>query len=123
VRVCGPRVAGVMGGYLADLVFGDPRRGHPVAGFGAVAAALERLTYRDTRTAGAVHTSLLIGVVSVFSAALQSAAGRRGPAWSAAGTAAATWTALGGTSLLRILIGATDFTIIAERDDSRHGLR
>jgi adenosylcobinamide-phosphate synthase len=91
-----------MGGYLADLVFGDPRRGHPVAGFGAVAAALERLTYRDTRTAGVVHTSLLIGVVSVFSAALQSAAGRRGPAWSAAGTAAATWTALGGTSLLRV---------------------
>ncbi len=102
MRVCGPRVAGVLAGYLADLVFGDPRRGHPVAGFGAVAAALERLTYRDTRTAGAAHTSLLIGVVSVFGAALQSAAGRRGPAWFAAGTAAATWTALGGTSLLRV---------------------
>ena len=38
------RVVGVLVGYLADLVFADPRAGHPVAGFGAVATTVQRLT-------------------------------------------------------------------------------
>ena len=49
------RVVGVLVGYLADLVLADPRAGHPVAGFGVAATAVERLTYRDTRIGGAVH--------------------------------------------------------------------
>jgi adenosylcobinamide-phosphate synthase len=97
-----PRVTGILAAYSADLVFGDPRRYHPVAGFGAAAAALERLTYRDGRVAGALHTGLLVGVLSALGAALQSGARRCGPTWLAVGTGAATWTALGGTSLLRV---------------------
>ncbi|MEB3982451.1 cobalamin biosynthesis protein [Mycobacterium sp. 663a-19] len=93
------RAAGVLAGYLADLALGDPARGHPVALFGRAAAALERVTYRDTKAAGAVHVGLVVGAVGLLGAAVQSAAARRGPPWSIAATAAATWICLGGTSL------------------------
>jgi adenosylcobinamide-phosphate synthase len=98
----GARVTGALAGYLADLLFGDPQRGHPVAVFGAAAAALERVTYRDTRIAGAVHAGVLAGALGLFGAGLQRGCGRRGRLWSVAATAAATWIALGGTSLARI---------------------
>ena len=54
-----PTAAGMALGVVADRLLGDPRRGHPVAGFGAAAAALERRTWRNSRTAGAVHTGAL----------------------------------------------------------------
>ncbi|BBZ13379.1 cobalamin biosynthesis protein [Mycobacterium branderi] len=95
------RLVGVLAGYLADLVLGDPRRGHPVAGFGAMAAALERFTYRDSRAAGALHVGMLVGALGLFGVTVQRCAGRRGPLWSVAVTGAATWISLGGTSLAR----------------------
>jgi adenosylcobinamide-phosphate synthase len=91
----------VVAGYLVDLAAGDPARGHPVAGFGRVAAAAERVTYRDTRLAGAVHTGVLVGAVGLLGAAAQCGAARRGAPWSVAVTAAATWAAAGGSSLAR----------------------
>jgi hypothetical protein len=42
VVVSGSASAGLLSGAVADWVVGDPRRWHPVAGFGAVATALER---------------------------------------------------------------------------------
>lgn len=96
-----PRTAGVLVGYLADRALGDPRRGHPVAAFGTAAAALESLTYRESRAAGAVHVGLLIGSLGLLAAAAQRAAGRGGRPCSIAVTAAATWVCLGGTSLAR----------------------
>jgi adenosylcobinamide-phosphate synthase len=95
------RVAGVLAGYLADLALSDPERGHPVALFGQAAAAVERVTYRDTKVAGAVHVGLMIGAAGLLGTAAQSAATRRGPLWSIAATATATWISLGGTSLAR----------------------
>lgn len=95
------RIAGVAIGYLADRALGDPRRGHPVALFGRAAAALENLTYRDSRIAGAVHVGALIGAVGVLGLAAQQGAAQRGRGWSIATTAAATWVSLGGTSLAR----------------------
>ncbi len=92
---------GVLFGYLADLVLADPRTGHPVAGFGAAATRVERLSYRDSRVAGVVHVAVLVGAVGALGAALQRLARRCGPAWSVAATAAATWVSLGGTSLAR----------------------
>jgi adenosylcobinamide-phosphate synthase len=96
------RVVGVLVGSLADLVLADPRAGHPVAGFGAAATTVERLTYRDTRAGGAMHAAILVGAVSLFGAALQRQARRCSPLASVVVTAAATWVALGGTSLARI---------------------
>jgi adenosylcobinamide-phosphate synthase len=95
------RTVGVLAGYLADVALGDPRRGHPVALFGQLAATLERVSYRDNRVAGAVHVGLLVGAVGLLGVALQRGAGHRGRPWSVAATATATWASLGGTSLAR----------------------
>jgi adenosylcobinamide-phosphate synthase len=108
------RVVGVLAGYLADLVLADPRTGHPVAGFGAAAAALERVSYRDTRIGGAAHVGVLVGAVSLLGTAIQRHARRRGPLCSVAATAVATWIALGGTSLARTGIAMGD---LLSRDD------
>jgi adenosylcobinamide-phosphate synthase len=108
------RVVGVLAGYLADLVLADPRTGHPVAGFGVAAAAVERVTYRDSRIGGVAHVGLLVGAVSLFGAVLDWRARRRGPLWSAAATAVATWIALGGTTLARTGLAMDD---VVSRDD------
>jgi adenosylcobinamide-phosphate synthase len=108
------RVVGVLAGYLADLVLADPRTGHPVAGFGVAAAAVERVTYRDSRIGGAAHVGLLVGAVSLFGAVLDWRARRHGPLWSAAATAVATWIALGGTTLARTGLAMAD---LVSRDD------
>ncbi|MEE6177834.1 cobalamin biosynthesis protein [Mycobacterium sp. 050134] len=93
-----PRALGVLAAYAADVTLADPRRGHPVAAFGRVAAATERLIYRDDRVAGAAHVGLLVGAVTVLGALAQRSAGARSLA---AATALATWASLGGTSLAR----------------------
>ncbi|WP_063059842.1 cobalamin biosynthesis protein [Nocardia sienata] len=85
--------AGLLIGFGIDRAVGDPRRGHPVAGFGLVAASVETVTYADHRRAGVVHELLLVGSVIGLGAAL-----RRGGALP---VAAATWTVLGGRSLAR----------------------
>lgn len=89
---------GILAGYLADLMLADPRRGHPVAGFGWCATRLENITYRDSRAAGVAHTSVLVGLLAVGGAVLQRRV--RGGAGLAL-TAAATWATLGGTTLAR----------------------
>jgi adenosylcobinamide-phosphate synthase len=99
--MCLGRAAGIAAGCLADLAFGDPRRGHPVAVFGAAAAELEKLTYADDRGAGTLHTGVLLGALGAAGVAGERAARRRGPAWVAALTAVATFVTLGGTSLAR----------------------
>ena len=87
------RAAGLLLGAALDRAVGDPRRWHPVAGFGTAAAALELRAYRDSRAAGALHVLVLVG----GAAALGALAPRR----STLATAAATWAVLGGTSLVR----------------------
>jgi adenosylcobinamide-phosphate synthase len=99
-RRCG-RVAGIAAGWLADLLFGDPSRGHPVALFGRGAAAFERLSYADTRSAGVVHTTALLGALGAAGLLVERMARRAGAAATATAMAAATFVALGGTSLTR----------------------
>lgn len=94
------RAAGLAVGYLADQLLGDPRRGHPVAGFGRVAAALERHSYRDTRVAGALHTAVLVGAAAGLGIAADRLTRTR-PVARTLVTAAATWAVLGGRSLGR----------------------
>ncbi|MFD2091644.1 cobalamin biosynthesis protein [Blastococcus deserti] len=95
-----PTALGLALGAVADLVLGDPRRGHPVAGFGRAAQALERRTWRDSRPAGTGHALVLTGAAAGLGAAVDRAT-RRHPVARTLATAAATWTVLGGTSLGR----------------------
>jgi len=92
--------SGLLAGYLLDTALGDPRRLHPVAGFGKAAAALERRMYAPTRAAGARYAALAIGV-PVLAATALSVATRRRPVARAALVAVTTWTVLGGRSLHR----------------------
>lgn len=95
------RGLGLVLGFAADRVLGDPRRLHPVAGFGRVAARLERTTWADRRSAGVVHVGLLVGGSTVAGVAATRAARRRGRAAEALLVAAATWAVVGGRSLER----------------------
>jgi adenosylcobinamide-phosphate synthase len=95
------RVAGIAAGCAADLLLGDPGRGHPVAVFGRGAAALERLSYSNARRAGVVHIGVLLGALGALGVTVEWAARRGGPARTAATTGTATFVALGGTSLAR----------------------
>ncbi|OBI78101.1 cobalamin biosynthesis protein [Mycobacterium sp. E740] len=95
------RVVGIAVGCIADALFGDPRRGHPVAVFGSAAAALERRSYADTRSAGVLHTAALLGALAVLGLAADRAAQRRGAVAATATVAATVFVALGGTSLAR----------------------
>jgi adenosylcobinamide-phosphate synthase len=92
--------SGLLGGYLLDAALGDPRRLHPVAGFGTAAAALERRMYQPTRAAGARYAAVAVGV-PVLAATALSLATRRRPVIRAALVALTTWTVLGGRSLHR----------------------
>jgi adenosylcobinamide-phosphate synthase len=94
----GPRALGLLAGVAADWALGDPRRGHPVAGFGQVASGLERRLWRPSRAAGVLYTAGLVG----GAAAAARWADRRVRGRPLAGSlllAAVTWSALGGQSL------------------------
>ncbi|SFC79061.1 cobalamin biosynthesis protein [Streptomyces aidingensis] len=95
-----PVACGMALGFCADLIAGDPRRGHPVAGFGRAAAALERLLWRDRHTAGALYAALCAGPAVAAGALLEHRAATA-PLPRALATAAVTWTVLGGTGLAR----------------------
>ncbi|RJQ78127.1 cobalamin biosynthesis protein [Amycolatopsis panacis] len=90
--------AGLITGYFADTWFGDPRRGHPVAGFGTVAAALEQRWWADSKSRGAAYAGACAGAVAGLGLAAQVATRRR-PFARFALTAAATWVVLGGRGL------------------------
>jgi adenosylcobinamide-phosphate synthase len=95
-----PTALGLALGAAADLLLADPRRGHPVAGFGTAALALERRTWRDSRAAGTAHVLVLTGAAAALGTALDRGT-RQHPVARTLVTAAATWTVLGGTSLGR----------------------
>ncbi|WP_405150494.1 cobalamin biosynthesis protein [Nocardia salmonicida] len=88
---------GLVLGFVLDRVFADPRRWHPVAGFGSAAAALEAKTYVNDRRAGVVHEVIAVGSVVGIGLLVTRGRGRGGVLV----TALATWTALGGRSLVR----------------------
>jgi adenosylcobinamide-phosphate synthase len=90
----GAVAAGLLAGAVADRVAGDPRRGHPVAAFGRLAAALERRAWRPTRSVGAVHVLALVGGAAAAGAWADRRLRRR-PAARALLVALTTWAALG----------------------------
>ncbi len=95
-------------GYGADLAFGDPRRGHPVAAFGGLAVATERACYSPTRVRGALFAGALVAGAAIGGEALARRVGRD------AALAGLTWAALGGRSLRR---EATSIAASLQRGD------
>jgi adenosylcobinamide-phosphate synthase len=89
--VSGPAL---IGGFAADLAFGDPARRHPVAGFGRVALRVERAVYAPSRARGAAFAGGLVAGAALAAEAL--ARTRLGRAVT---LAVVTWAALGGRSL------------------------
>ena len=89
------RGCGLLLGFALDRVLGDPRRLHPVAGFGTIASRLEQRTYADARASGVVHEAVLVGGVFLLGRVLE----RRFPG--AVVVAVSTWVVLGGRSLER----------------------
>jgi len=108
------RAVGLLLGYTADRLLGDPRRLHPVAGFGLVAGRLEQRMYADRRRRGAAYTLTLVGGAALAGVPVERA--RHRPLIHALGTALATWAVLGGRSLdreaeaIRALLAAGDLT-------------
>jgi adenosylcobinamide-phosphate synthase len=96
--VIGARAAGLCAGFALDLALADPRRGHPVAGFGALARGLERRTYADSRAAGTAYAAVLVGGSALVGHVLSRRSSGMGEA---ALVAASTYAVLGGTSLVR----------------------
>ena len=92
--------AGLGLGWVADQLLGDPRRGHPVAGFGKVAASLEVAWYADGRARGVLHEAVLVGAALGVGVGVQRTVRER-PVLRVLATAAATWAVLGGRSLAR----------------------
>lgn len=89
------RATGLALGVLADAVLADPRRGHPVAGFGRFAGGVERAVWRDSRAVGVGYTALCVGVPVAVAVLARRNLGETTL------TAVSTWAVLGGTSLGR----------------------
>jgi len=109
--------AALLAGYAADLAFGDPRRWHPVAGFGRVALALERAAYAPTRLRGAVVTAALVTIPALTAERLARATSR----WLV--LAMFTWAALGGRSLRRAALNVSDLVERGQLERARGALR
>ncbi len=83
-----------------DALFGDPRRGHPVAAFGRGAATLEARDYADSRRRGTAHTAACVLAVAAPAVLLRRRTRGR-PPWQAAAAALAVWAVTGARSLHR----------------------
>jgi adenosylcobinamide-phosphate synthase len=101
------RALGLLLGYLADRLVGDPRRFHPVAGFGGVAGRLEQRMYTDSRIRGTAYTLVLVGTTTTVGVLVERGTRAR-PALHTLATAAATWAVLGGRSLDREAAAVAD---------------
>jgi adenosylcobinamide-phosphate synthase len=97
-------------GFALDRALADPTRGHPVAGFGALATALERGTWRPDRRAGIAHVGLLLALAAWI--------GRRADR-STASSALVVWVALGGRSLERAALTMAELLQTSELPAAR----
>lgn len=96
----GVLATGLLLGAVADRVLGDPRRFHPVAGFGRVSSWLESRVYADDRARGTGYVAVLVGGSVALGCCVERIV-RDPPLAGVVVTAAATWAVLGGRSLAR----------------------
>jgi len=108
------RAGGLLLAVAADALLADPRRGHPVAGFGRAARAVESKVYADSRARGVLFTALCSGLPVLAAGGVQRWL-RPHPALGTVMFAAATWATLGGTSLRRE--GARMSELLARGDE------
>ena len=94
------RATGLVIGFAADRLLGDPARHHPVAGFGRLAGALEQRMWADDRLTGAAYTATLVGGAGAVGL-LADRVTRGRPVARTLLTAATTWAVVGGRSLGR----------------------
>jgi len=124
----------LLAGYTADLLLGDPRRWHPVAGFGRTAASVERVAYAPSRLRGAVVVAILVALPALAAELLARAASRarqkalgnrasHGDLGRNLALAALTWVALGGRSLRREARGVCELVQCGELERARVALR
>jgi adenosylcobinamide-phosphate synthase len=113
------RSAGValLAGVALDEALGDPARLHPVAGFGAAAAAAERAVYRPSRARGAAYAAAAVALPTAVAVAVQRRAGRRGA--SAALAAASLAVTLGGRTLRRTALRMADLLDAGDLEAAR----
>lgn len=124
--------AGLAVGALADRLLGDPVRGHPVALFGKVAAALERRVWKDSRAVGAAYAGALVALPAVAVGAIGQR--QRQPLGRSGGlvgglrtrvvprllvTVVVTWAALGGRSLEREAVALARLVETGDLDGAR----
>ena len=114
----GERALGLVLGALADAVLGDPQRWHPVAGFGQLAAVLERLAWADSRARGVAYVGACVGVPVAVGVVAERFAPRGAPRVLV--TAVCTWAVLGGRSLAH---EAAVMAALLERGDVVAGRR
>jgi adenosylcobinamide-phosphate synthase len=93
-----PLAAGLAAGVALDALLGDPRRGHPVAAFGAAAGALESRDYADSRLRGAAHATACV-LAAAAPAVLMQRRARGRPPLQVAAIALAVWAVTGARSL------------------------
>ncbi|GFG68420.1 cobalamin biosynthesis protein [Mycolicibacter senuensis] len=115
------RALGLLLGYAADRAWGDPRRLHPVAGFGTCALAVERRLYRDSRASGIAHVLVLVGGVTGLAYLGERAV--RSRLTQLLFTASATWAVLGGRSLECEACAVHDFLAAGDLQRARVQLR
>ncbi|CAI9404006.1 cobalamin biosynthesis protein [Nocardioides sp. T2.26MG-1] len=115
------RAVGLLLGFVADRVFGDPGRGHPVAVFGSVASRLEARLYADSRARGVLHNAVLVGGCALLGVGAERATRGR-PLLHAGATALATWTVLGGKSLEREAMAVHSLLVAGDLPGARHRL-
>ncbi|HKC30024.1 MAG TPA: cobalamin biosynthesis protein [Jatrophihabitans sp.] len=89
---------GLLAGVALDAVVPDPRVGHPVAGFGSIATAVERRVYADSRVRGSAFALGCVIATAAGGVAIERRAGRYP---GIAAVAAGTWMVLGARSLRR----------------------
>ncbi|NKZ03710.1 cobalamin biosynthesis protein [Actinomadura latina] len=90
---------GLVAGVVLDAFLGDPKRWHPVAGFGRVASVVEGHLYGDSRWRGVFYAGGLVGSAGAVGVLVERVSRRFGVHGLA--TAGVTWAVLGGTSLGR----------------------
>jgi len=116
-----PRLLGLAMGFLLDRRLGDPARRHPVAGFGVLAKALERVMWAPSRTTGTAYTALAVAAPSVVVAVIDRML-RRQPAGRTALMAGLTWGALGGRSLERAAHAVGELLVAGDLAGARERL-